>query len=152
MITTDSRQICTNECHSIGQLDAEHTNEMIFAKWHLTDVDIKEDVFRKYGHTCDIETLKNTILNQYIFFHVSKNRGKVEWRQIEFYVNDFIDNIVGCPLDKNLGNPFHTLTSQLRFYKASEINSDIFPCPESLCKDYHSVITVYSHMNPDLGS
>lgn len=152
MITADSPQTCANECRPIGLADAERSNEMIFAKWHLTEVVIDENIFRKYGQSREVETLKNTILNQYIFFHVSKNKGKVEWRQIEYYVNDFIDNIVGRPLDEDLGNPFLTLKSQLNFYKASEIDSDIFPCPEYLCEDHHSVITVYSNKNLDLGS
>jgi hypothetical protein len=152
MITTDSPQTCSNECHPIGLIDAEHSNEMIFAKWYLTEVEIDENIFHKYRQDREVETLKNAILNQYIFFHVSKNKGKVEWRQIEYYVNVFIDNIVGRPIDEDLGNPFLILKSQLHFHKASEIDSDIFPCPEYLCKDYHSVITVYFNQKLDLGA
>jgi len=150
MITTESPNTCSNDCSAVGLIKAERTNEMIFAKWQLTEVKIDENILCKYGHDCEIETLKNTILNQYIFFHVSKNKGKVEWRQIEYYINDFIDNIVGRPLDEDLGNPFLVLKSQLHFYKASEIDSDIFPCPEYLCEDYHSVITVLCDLKKDL--
>ena len=144
MITTEPPKTCSNDRNIVGLSNAERTNEMIFAKWQLTEVEIDENIFCKYGRDCEIKTLKNTILNKYIFFHVSKNKGKVEWRQIEFYVNDFIDSIVGLPLDEDLGNPFLTLKSQLHFHKASEIDSDAFPCPEYLCEDYHSVITVLS--------
>ena len=152
MITADYPQRCSNECHQIGLFDAECSDEMIFAKWHLTEVEIDERIFRQYRKDCEIEALNSTILNQYVFFHVSKNKGKVEWRQIEYYINDFIDNIVGRPLDEDLGNPFRALKSELHFYKASEVDSNIFPCPEYLCENYHSIITVYSNNNLDLGS
>lgn len=144
MVTTQSPQECTNDCKAVGLTQAEMSDEMVFAKWQLKDFEVDAKTLRKYGHNSDnIDLFKENILNKYIFFHVCKTGNKVEWRQIEFYVNQFIDGIIGTPMDEDLGNPFLLIKSQIEFYAQSEIDSDIFPCPEYLCEDYHAVVNVF---------
>ena len=143
MVTTQSPQECTNNCKAVGLAQAEMSDEMVFAKWQLKNFEYDAEIFRKYGRNADdIDLFKENILSKYIFFHVCKTGKSVEWRQIEFYVNQFIDGIVGTPLDEDLGNPFLLINSQIEFYAQSEIDADIFPCPEYLCEEYHAVVDV----------
>ena len=143
MVTTQSPQKCTNNCKAVGLAQAEISDEMVFAKWQLKDFEFDAETLRKYGHnTDDIAFSKENILSKYIFFHVCKTGNSVEWRQIEFYVNQFIDGIIGTPMDEDLGNPFLLIKSQIEFYAQSDIDSDVFPCPEYLCEDFHAVVNV----------